>query len=130
MPRSHILVVDDEEGMLEVCADTLSRLPEATVETERNGRRAVERIDSGTFDLLITDIRMPDVDGIELLRRAKARDAGMAVLLFTAYPSVETAVEGLRLGASDYVIKPFLPADLLATAGRLIETRVLRQENA
>ena len=130
MPRTRVLIVDDEEGMLEVCADTLSRLPDATVETERDSRRAAERIEHGAYDLLITDIRMPGIDGIELLRRARQRDPGLAVLLITAYPSVETAVESLRLGASDYVAKPFVPSDLLAAAGRLIETKALREENA
>lgn len=130
MPRAHVLVVDDEEGILEVCEDTLSRLPDATIDTEQDSRRAAERIERGAYDLLITDIRMPGLDGIELLRRARAKDPGLAVLLITAYPSVETAVESLRLGASDYVTKPFVPSDLLAAAGRLLETKGLREENA
>ncbi len=130
MPRARVLVVDDEEGMLEVCADTLARLPDATVETEQDSRRAAERIESGAYDLLITDIRMPGLDGIELLRRARQRDPGLAVLLITAYPSVETAVESLRLGASDYVTKPFVPSDLLSAVGRLLENKGLREENA
>ena len=127
MAKKRILVVDDEKGMLEVCAATLKKLPDATILVEQDSRRAVERVTSEHFDLLVLDIRMPDIGGVEVLRRARAHDPNLAVLMMTAFPSVDTAVETMKLGAADYITKPFLPDDLLATANRLLETHQLRE---
>lgn len=129
MSKTRVLVVDDEVGMLEVCAETLARLPDVVVWVESNGERAAERLAAERFDLLIQDIRMPGTDGMELLRLARQNDPDLAVLMMTAYPTVETAVQSMKLGAADYITKPFIPEDLLATARRLLEGRRLRQEN-
>jgi DNA-binding NtrC family response regulator len=129
MQKLRILVVDDEEGMLEVCADTLGALPYASVVTELSSRRALARIQEEAFDLLISDIRMPGVDGVALLKAVRERDASLPALMLTAYPTVDTAVEAMKLGASDYITKPFRPEELLAAARRLLETRRLREEN-
>ncbi len=129
MAKARILVVDDEEGMLEVCADTLGKLPETEIVLEQQGRRAAERLATESFDLVITDIRLPGIDGVSLLRLARQHDPHTAVLMITAYPTVETAVESMKLGAADYITKPFLPEDLLATVQRLLESKWLREEN-
>lgn len=129
MPKARVLVVDDEEGMLEVCSDILRKLPDAEVVTERRSERAAERLASESFYLLIADIRMPGISGVELLRIARQNDPYLPVLMLTAFPTVETAVESMKLGAADYITKPFLPDDLLATVRRLLEQRQLREEN-
>ncbi|MBI4516499.1 MAG: sigma-54-dependent Fis family transcriptional regulator [Deltaproteobacteria bacterium] len=129
MSRERVLIVDDEEGMLEVCADILGKLPETTITLERSSRQAAELLAKNSFDLLITDIRMPEITGVELLRIARERDPDIPVLMLTAFPAVETAVESMKLGAADYITKPFLPDDLLVTARRLLDERRLRQEN-
>jgi DNA-binding NtrC family response regulator len=129
MGKTRVLVVDDEVGMLEVCAETLSRLPDIVVQVESDGRRAGERLTREPFDLLIQDIRMPGADGMELLRLARRHDPDLAVLMMTAYPTVETAVESMKLGAADYITKPFTPEDLLASVQRLLEGSRLRREN-
>ena len=129
MTSARILIVDDEEGMLEVCADTLSKLPKVSITVEQQSRQAAELLRTESFDLLITDIRMPEIDGVELLRLARERDPEIPVLMLTAFPTVETAVESMKLGAADYVTKPFLPDDLFVTARRLLEERRLRDEN-
>ncbi len=129
MAKTRILVVDDETGMLEVCADTLQKLPETEVLLESDSARAAERLAKETVDLLIADIRMPGLSGVELLRLARQQDANLPVLMLTAYPTVETAVESMKLGAADYITKPFLPADLLANVKRLLEGKQLREEN-
>ncbi len=129
MVKMRVLVVDDEEGMLEVCRDTLRKLEDTEVVVESRSRRAAERLTSGSFDLLITDIKMPGLSGVELLRLAREHDPDLPVLMLTAFPAVETAVESMKLGASDYIIKPFIPDDLRATAQRLLEGRRLREEN-
>ena len=129
MSKARILIVDDEPGMLEVCTDTLGRLPEVEMCTESSSVAAAQRLEKETFDLLLTDIRMPGLNGVDLLRTAHARNATLQGLILTAFPTVETAVESMKLGAADYITKPFLPDDLLATVQRLLEQKRLREEN-
>ncbi|HSE42432.1 MAG TPA: sigma-54 dependent transcriptional regulator [Acidobacteriota bacterium] len=129
MLKSRVLVVDDEEGMLEVCSDILHKMPDTEVITENTSERAVERVVSENFQLMVADIRMPGVNGLELLRIARQHDPTLPVLMLTAFPTVETAVESMKLGAVDYITKPFLPDDLLATVRRLLEEKELREEN-
>ncbi len=129
MAKQRILVVDDEEGMLEVCAATLKKLSHAVIILENDSRKAAQRVATETFDLLITDIRMPGVSGVDLLKLARQHDPNLAVLMITAFPTVETAVQSMKLGAADYITKPFLPEDLLATVQRLLEAKELREEN-
>jgi DNA-binding NtrC family response regulator len=122
-------VVDDEEGILEVVSDTLSSLPGLVVVTEGESPRAAEMLAHESFDMLITDIRMPVVGGVELLKIARENDRKIPVLMITAYPSIGTAVEGLKLGATDYITKPFVPDDLRSRVLRILEERTLRQDN-
>ncbi|MCO5166282.1 MAG: sigma-54 dependent transcriptional regulator [Planctomycetes bacterium] len=130
MPRPRVLVVDDEEGMLEVCQETLERLgDDVEVVVERQSARAVERLKDESFDVMVTDIRMPGVDGVTLLRKAREQDPDLPVLMITGFPTIETAVECLRLGAVDYLTKPFLPDDLLANVKRFLQERRLADEN-
>jgi len=129
MARTRVLVVDDERDMLDVCSDVLGKLPDVDLQVETQSQRALERVGRESFDLLLTDVRMPRVGGLELVRAARQRDPQMAILVFTAYPSVESVVEAMKLGASDYLAKPFLPEDLLKVASRLLEARKLRDEN-
>lgn len=129
MTKARILVVDDEEGMLEVCEETLETLPAVEVVLEQDSRRAAERLAAESFDLMITDIRMPGIDGVELLRIAHQQDPELIVLMITAFPVVETAVESMRLGAVDYIVKPFIPDNLRATVKRLLVDRRLQDEH-
>jgi len=121
--------VDDEEDMLEVCSDVLSKIPGVDLTLEARSERAAERLGQETFELLVTDLRMPRVGGLDLVRLARERDPQIAVLVLTAFPSVESAVEAMKVGAGDYVVKPFLPDDLLRIARRLLDERRLRDEN-
>ena len=129
MAKYRILVVDDEEGMLEVCGDILCKLPGVEIVLKQQSLRAADLLKEENWDLLITDIRMPGMSGVELLRLAREQDPGMASLIITAFPNVETAVESMKLGATDYITKPFLPDDLLATVQRLLEAKRLREEH-
>ncbi|QNN21799.1 sigma-54-dependent Fis family transcriptional regulator [Planctomycetales bacterium ZRK34] len=96
---------------------------------ESDSRSAAERINAENFDLVVADIRMPGLSGVDLLRLVHEGDPDLAVVMLTAFPSVETAVQSMKLGAADYLTKPFLPEDLLATARRLLTEKRLRQEN-
>ncbi len=129
MRKIRILIVDDEDGMLEVCEDTIDVLSGVETEVESDPRRAAERLKDEGFDMLLTDVRMPGMDGVDLLRIARELDPNIPVLVLTAYPTVETAVETMKLGAADYITKPFHPDDLLATVQRLIDQLRLKEEN-
>jgi two-component system response regulator PilR (NtrC family) len=123
-----ILVVDDERSMRELLAIVLRREGYEVVLAE-NGRAAVAALEREPVDLLISDIKMPDMSGVDVLRAAKKIDQDILGIMITAFASTETAVEAMRLGACDYLSKPF-DVDLLKMKVReKIENRQLRQEN-
>lgn len=111
MGTGKILIVDDEVDALENCRRILSRLGHECA-TESDPLRAVARIESEHPDLILTDLRMPGLDGIGLLAHAKQVDPHIKVVLLTAYATVQTAVECLRQGALDYVLKPYTSKEL------------------
>ena len=121
---ARILIVDDEVNILEVIGTLLQAEGHEAV-TVSDGLKAKELIISGGFDLMISDIRMTPVNGMELLRLAHDRCPAMSVIMLTAYGQVETAVEALQLGAFDYVAKPFRTSALLSTVKRALECRSL-----
>jgi two-component system, NtrC family, response regulator PilR len=123
-----ILVVDDERSMRELLAIVLRREGYEVLLAE-NGRTAVDLLEREAVDLLISDIKMPDLSGVEVLRAAKRVDQDILGIMITAFASTETAVEAMRLGACDYLSKPF-DIDLLKMKVReKIVNRQLRQEN-
>jgi two-component system response regulator PilR (NtrC family) len=123
-----ILVADDERSMRELLAIVLKREGYEVVLAE-NGRMAIAALERGPFDLLISDIKMPDMSGVEVLRAAKQIDADILGIMITAFASTETAIEAMRLGACDYLSKPF-DIDLLKMKVReKVENRHLKQEN-
>jgi two-component system, NtrC family, response regulator PilR len=123
-----ILVVDDERSMRELLAIVLRR-EGYEVLLAANGRSAVETLEREPVDILISDIKMADLSGVEVLRAAKRIDKDILGIMITAFASTETAVEAMRLGACDYLSKPF-DVDLLRMKVReKIESRQLRQEN-
>jgi two-component system response regulator PilR (NtrC family) len=125
---ARILVVDDERSMRELLAIVLRREGYEVLLAE-NGRAAIETLEREPVDILISDIKMPDVSGVEVLRAAKQIDKNILGIMITAFASTETAVEAMRLGACDYLSKPF-DVDLLRMKVReKIENRHLRQEN-
>ncbi len=115
--------------MLEVCADTLEALPNVEIVTETSGAKAQALLQSDHFDLFVTDIRIPDVDGIQLLRELKQFSPSTPAIVLTAYPMVDTAVASMKLGAADYLTKPFRTNDLLVLAKHLLEASRLGEEN-
>jgi two-component system response regulator PilR (NtrC family) len=123
-----ILVVDDERSMRELLAIVLRREGYEVLLAE-NGRAAIDLLEREPVDLLISDIKMPDLSGVDVLRAAKAIDQDILGIMITAFASTESAVEAMRLGACDYLSKPF-DIDLLKMKVReKIENRQLRQEN-
>ena len=117
-----ILVVDDELSMREMLSIVLRREGYDVVLADR-GKTAVEILRRRPVDLLISDIRMPDMDGVEVLRAAKQIDDAIICIMITAFKSTESAVEALRLGAHDYLDKPFDIEQLKKKVRRALERR-------
>ena len=105
-PPPRILVVDDERSMRELLAIVLRRDGYDVILAE-NGRTALGVLEREPFDLLISDIKMPDMSGVEVLRAAKQIDQDILGIMITAFASTDTAIEAMRLGAHDYLSKPF-----------------------
>jgi len=116
MSTAKILVVDDEDIVRTSCSRTLS--PEGyDVRLAKNGAEGLKMASEERFDLVLTDLKMPDMDGIEVLRIIKEQWPETAVIIVTGYQTVDTAVKAIKLGAYDYIEKPFTP-DALITAVR------------
>ena len=105
MNRLRILVTDDEEGIRESLRLILS--PDYDMEFADNGQDALARLTTGRFDLVLLDIKMPKLDGLEVMKQLKAKRLTTPVLILTAYQSIELAKEAVKLGAIDYLPKPF-----------------------
>jgi two-component system response regulator PilR (NtrC family) len=121
MPEA-VLLADDEPGVRESLAEVL-RDEGYSVRVAADGNAALEALDEQDFAILITDLRMPGADGLTVLRRAREVAPQTIALVMTAHGSVDTAVEALRTGATDYILKPVVFDDLLVKIGRLIEHR-------
>ncbi len=126
--KPKILIIDDEPDMLTTCKTAL-RKEGLDITLENKPRQALARMGTERFDLVVADIRMPGVSGIDILRTAKERDADMPVILITAHPEVETAIKALHAGALDYLIKPFHPEDFRRRVRRALEERRLKEEH-
>jgi signal transduction histidine kinase/FixJ family two-component response regulator len=126
--HARLLIVDDEEALMTALCDTLKAEGYATIGfTSANA--ALTQLRERQFDLLLTDLMMPEMDGISLLRAAQAVDPDLAGIVMTGHGTIDTAVQALRGGALDYVLKPFRLSNLLPVLTRALETRRLRTEN-
>ena len=123
-----ILVVDDERSMRELLQIVLRREGHQ-VRLAESGPVAVAELEREPVDVLISDIKMPGMTGVDVLREAKRLDPDIVGIMVTAYASTESAVEALRLGAYDYLTKPFDVEELKAKVRNALERRTLRQEN-
>lgn len=108
---AHVLVVDDEGAIRYSVSKTLQRVGYRVSEAA-SGEEAIDLVNANEFDVILTDIRMPGIDGVELLRRIKDVVPDASVILMTGYASLGTAIEALRLGAHDYLIKPSSSQDI------------------
>jgi DNA-binding NtrC family response regulator len=123
--NARILIVDDELIMRESLAAWLERDGHA-VQTAASGESALKKCRENRFDILLLDIKMEGMDGLDVLRRIKESDADVAVVMITAYGSIATAIDAMKNGAHDYLLKPFDPSEL----GVLIEKIIQQQQQA
>jgi excisionase family DNA binding protein len=116
---ARVLVADDEESIREMLSKTLA-LAEYEVETVPDGRAALERLRLETFDLLITDLRMPGMDGLSMIREARRLQPHLPVVIITGYSTEASAIEAINLGVSGYLTKPFRVPKVLTVAARAL----------
>ena len=122
MNRPKILVCDDEEGVRESLKLILE--DRYDVQTAEHGEQAIEYVAQAPYDMMLLDIKMPRMDGIEALRRVRQLAPSMPILILTAYHSMDIAKEAIRLGAQDYLSKPFDKDQLLDAIAHLLNHRV------
>jgi DNA-binding NtrC family response regulator len=126
--KGRILVADDEEIVIQSCLRILSG-GGFQVDAARDGLEALKAIDENGYDVLILDIKMPKMNGMEVLQRVKEAHPDIDVIMITGLHEIETAVQAMKLGAFDYLPKPFEPEELELVVARAFERRQLLQEN-
>ncbi len=123
-----IMVVDDERDIARALEFLLTREGYEVV-TTHNGLDALKKIETNDFDLVITDLKMEGIDGMELIDRALVISPNLIMVMMTAFASVESAVTAMKKGASDYIVKPFINEDVKMTVRRLLEHKKVLMEN-
>lgn len=121
-----VMVVDDEENIRDVLSNYLTTLGYNVV-TAQDGEDALSKFARSGFDLIISDLLMPTVDGLELLKKVRELDKDVIFLMITGYPSIETAVEAIKKGAYDYITKPFHMEDVKIRIERAFEKKNLKE---
>lgn len=117
--RLRVLVVDDEESVRTLVAHALENA-EYDVEAVEDGPTAVARLEDGDFDLLITDLKMPGMDGLSVIREARRRDDHLPIVIITGHSTEASAIEAINLGVSGYLTKPFRMPRVLAVTARAL----------
>jgi DNA-binding NtrC family response regulator len=128
MAKEKILVVDDERSIGEFLTLLLGK-DGYRVRATTTGREGLAVLEEESYQLMITDLRMPEMNGLELVREAKRRYPELEVVVMTAFASLESAVEALRLGAADYITKPFQVDEIRAVVEKVMDSMTLRKEN-
>jgi DNA-binding NtrC family response regulator len=124
-----VLVVEDDEAMRDLLVEELAEAG-FQVLSARGGREGIDRVRREPIDLVITDLRMPDLDGFDLIRDVKATPRSPHIVMITAFGSIETAIKAVKLGAYDYITKPFEIEELVLVADKALEERSLRRQVA
>jgi DNA-binding NtrC family response regulator len=129
MESMKILVVDDEALIRDMIKRGLSQMGGFSVEVAQSGPEAIEKMEKDVFDLVLTDLKMPEMDGLELLKTIKGTRPDIMVIMMTAHGSIETAVEAMKIGADDYITKPIDFNDLLLHISKVQKESLLLREN-
>ena len=127
MKKQPILVVDDEKNIRLTISQSLEPL-EMPVQTAASGEEALEKLRNGLFGMVFLDLKMPGMDGMEVLRRIKKDWPKIRVIIITAHGTIDTAVEAMKLGAVDFIQKPFSPGDIRELAKSVLEREMLDKD--
>jgi two-component system, sensor histidine kinase and response regulator len=129
VPRARLLIVDDEAAQLRALCDTL-QLEGYAVMGFASARKALATLQPGNFELLLTDLKMPEMDGIALIDAARLIDPMLGAVIMTGHGTIDTAVQAMQSGALDYILKPFRLNVVLPVISRALSLQSLRRENA
>jgi len=127
MDEMRIMLVDDEEGFLSTTKNVLERKG-INVTTATSGSEALEKLTQGNIDVVILDVKMPGMDGVSALKAIKSRYSSVEVIMLTGHGTMESALDGLRSGASDYLTKPVEIDELIAKADEAFARRKYLEE--
>ena len=125
---AQILIVDDEVDMLALLAMIITEKTNHRATTTNNPLEVPKLIKEGAFDLLIADLKMPGMDGIELIDEVRKIDKSIPILIITAYGSIESAEEAIHKGAYDYITKPFRKEQILIAINRALEWKEMKRQ--
>ena len=125
----NILIVDDDQDVREVLSDVVKNMGKHSI-TASDGREGLKRFQEHPVDLVITDLKMPEMDGTVLLKEIKRMDKDAVVIVLTGYPSIDTAVETIKEGAYDYLTKPLRVAEIEVVIERALERKTLAKSLA
>jgi two-component system response regulator PilR (NtrC family) len=123
-----ILIIDDEKSILDLLSVVFKK-EGYIVETSLSAKTALELIDKEEFDLILTDIKLPQMSGMKILKYVKEKYPAMPVVMITAYGTIKQAIEALKMGAMDYIVKPFNMEELKIIVAQGLENRRIQQEN-
>ena len=126
MKKRNVLIVDDDPDVLSMLERLLKKL-EYNPFVAQNGEEALQIIETNKIDVVVSDLVMPEMDGMELLKRVKSRKGDLPFLMITGHPTIETAVEAIKKGAYDYLTKPFQVEEVQIKIDRALEKRGLRR---
>ena len=129
MDNFKILIVDDENDFRETIIKRL-RARKVDIEGADSGPKALEMLDAQDFDVIVLDVKMPGMDGIETLREIKLKKPLVEVIMLTGHASVESGIQGMQLGAFDYVMKPVALDELLEKMRQAYERKVIQEGKA
>jgi two-component system response regulator AtoC len=128
MSTNKILLIDDEENFRHMLSVILNKRG-YDVETANNGNDGLKKLDTGSYDTVLCDIRMPEMDGLEFLKEAQNVECESTIIMMSAYGTLDIAIEAMKLGAYDYISKPFKPDEIILTLKKAEERERLRREN-
>jgi len=128
--KQRILAVDDEPHMLKLMERIITEKTPYKITTTSNSLEVPEILEKNAFDLIIMDLKMPGMDGLDLLRYVKEKDRFEEVVIITAFGSLETAIEALSLGVFDYITKPFKKEQIIFTINRVMRWQQMKRESS
>lgn len=130
MMKQHILAIDDELDMLKLLERIITEKTPYRITTTNNSLEVEQLLEQTQFDLIITDLKMPGMDGMDVLRMVKEKKRHEEVIILTAFGSMESAIEALSLGVFDYITKPFKKEQIIHTLDRAMRWQKLKKEVA
>jgi response regulator RpfG family c-di-GMP phosphodiesterase len=128
MRKEKILIIDDEDFILQLSSDILSK-SEYAVATASDGRQGIKLLDNDSFDLILTDIKMPNITGLDVIRHVRINNKEIPIIVITGHGTLDIAIDSLRLGAQGFILKPFTPAELRNAVTEALEKTRLLSEN-